>query len=161
MMYSPTPLALDKVHSRLPNSNFRRARPCRVYWRYKGKYAVQFFPRGAVQLLGRVPEAIWYEVHQFLQDSLHLTLSAPNLCTCTVACRISHRLTHLSTLPSNHLVCNEKELFPGTLIRHPVKNRQFHTSLFPNGTAVITGTTSLLEAYTQLNACLSHHKIIE
>ena len=146
---------------KLPNTaRYSRARPNRVYWRYKDIHSLQVFPSGAIQLMGPTPEDTWSEIHRYIQDLLGISVSAPMVSSCTVHVRLPHRLNMLRSLNSNAYICNERELFPGTLIRQPhksvtpnVSGRNYHLSLFRNGNIVITGVVSLQEAFQVYKTC--------
>lgn len=164
-MHASQPLALEKILPKLPNARYNRARPCRIYWRYQNSIPVQLFPKGTIQILGgRHDDAMCETIRDTLIILLSVDISPPCLRSCTVACRIASHLPSLQSIPSNQHVSNEYELFPGTLIQHPVsrrRRRRFHICLFSNGTAIITGATSLREAYRQLKKCLRRYRICQ
>lgn len=159
-MLADTPLDLERIQYHLPGpTRYSRARPCRVHWRYKDRYTVQLFPKGTIQLLGNTPLAECYSVRRFLIDLLSITLSPPKLCSCTVECTLDPHSLRLVALPSNQFVSNEREIFPGTLIQHPVRKRNFHSCFFTNGKVIVTGVKSLQEAYRELKRCIDQYQI--
>lgn len=155
-------LSLTALLPKLPNARYNRARPCRIYWRYKDLVPVQIFPKGMVQILGgRASRKVCERIRDFLMTHCDMTLSQPHLSSCTVSYQLPSRLSSLTSLPSNHRISNDYEIFPGTLIHHPQRHHRFHLCFFPNGTAIITGVRSLREAYEQLQDCLSRYPIVE
>ena len=160
-MNTAEPLSLSTILPQLPNARYNRARPCRIYWRFEDRIPIQIFPKGTIQVLGRhATLAACENIRDFFMTHLSLSLSPPCLNSCTVACRLAPRLSYLNRLPSNHYVSNEYELFPGTLIRRPTQGRRVHICLFSNGTAIVTGVTSLQHAYHQVKYCLREYPIM-
>ena len=160
IMHASHPLCLPEILPKLPHARYNRARPCRIYWRYEDRVPIQLFPKGTVQILGgKHDDCLCDEIRDFLMKHLSIFLSPPRLRSCTVSCRLAQRFPSLTAIPSNHCVINEYEIFPGTLIQQPVRNRHYHVCLFPNGTAIVTGVRSLTEAYHQLRLCLSRYNI--
>lgn len=160
-MNASEPLSLQDILPKLPNARYNHARPCRIYWRFEDRIPVQLFPKGTVQVLGRhATLAACESIRHFLMPHLSISLSPPRLNSCTVACRLAPRLSYLNTLPSNHYVSNEYELFPGTLIRRPSQGRRVHICFFSNGTAIVTGVTTLQQAFRQLKYCLRDYPIM-
>ena len=162
VMHATKPLCLLTILPKLlPNARYNRARPCRIYWRYEDSVPVQLFPKGTIQILGgNHDDGVCDQIRDYLMTHLSIQLSNPRVMSCTVSCRLAPRLTTLNSLPSNHFVSNEYEIFPGTLIQQPSCSRQFHICLFPNGTAIVTGVTSLHEAYRQLKFCIKRFSIM-
>ena len=160
IMHASEPLHLLEILPKLPNARYNHARPCRIYWRYEKRIPIQLFPKGTVQILGgKHNDLLCEEIRNYLMKHLSIILSPPRLRSCTVSCRLAQRLLCLTDIPSNHYVSNEYEIFPGTLIQQPVRNRNYHVCLFPNGTAIVTGVRFLHEAYHQLQKCLSQYKM--
>ena len=160
-MTSSHPLSLEDIVAQLPSAaRYNRARPCRIYWRFDDLIPVQIFPKGTIQILGRhaTPTACEH-IRNFLTTHLSLSLTRPRVSSCTVSCRIAPRLSCLNRLASNHHVSNEYELFPGTLIRCPTQHRRIHLCFFSNGTTIVTGVTSLRDAYRQVKRCIYEHQI--
>lgn len=66
---------------------------------------------------------------------------------------------NLRSLVSNACISNERELFPATLVSHPIRlnnrSHHFHCALFPSGTAIVTGVTSVSQAQNVLT-CVLH-----
>ena len=123
-------------------------------------HSLQVFPSGAIQLMGPIPEDTWSEIRRYIQDLLGMSVSTPMVSSCTVHVRLPHRLNMLRSLNSNAYICNERELFPGTLIRQLHKSvtpsapgRKYHLSPFPNGNIGITGVISLQEAFQVYKKC--------
>lgn len=161
VMHASAPLCLTDILPKLPHSRYNPARPCRIYWRYEDRIVVQLFPKGTVQILGgNHDDAVCKTIRDFLMTHLSIHLTFPRLKSCTVSCRLASRLSSLTSLPSNHCVSNDYEIFPGTLIHQPVHQRHFHVCLFPNGTSVITGVRSLYEAYEQLKVCIVRFRLV-
>lgn len=161
VMHASQPLHLSSIFPMLSNARYNRARPCRVYWRFEDRVPVQLFPKGTVQILGGSHnDAMCARIRDYLMTHLSIRLSEPRVKSCTVSCRLAPRLTTLHRLPSNRFVSNEYEIFPGTLIQQPSHRRKFHLCLFPNGTAIVTGVTSLDEAYHQLKLCIKRFGIL-
>ena len=156
-------LNLARLVERLPPPvNYHEARPCRIYWKYRGRYAVQLFPGGAIQMIGNIPNDIYSEITTYLVNVLGLTLESaiPTVRSLTVYYHHPHRITSaLERLSSNGVILNEREIFPGTLIQHHQDNRRFHTSVFVSGAAIVTGARTLREAYKQLKRCASRHQL--
>lgn len=161
-MHASEPLSLPAILPKLPNNaRYNRARPCRIYWRFEGRIPVQIFPKGTVQVLGKhATFAACKSIRDFFMTQLSISLSPPHLNSCTVKCRLAPRLSCLNMLPSNHHISNEYEIFPGTLIRLPTKDRRGHICLFRNGMAIVTGVTSLHHAYRHVKRCLRDYPIL-
>lgn len=158
-MHASEPLSLVNIVTKLgPNATYRPARPCRIRWRYQRGMTIQLFPRGSVQLLGaNLDDERVDNIRTMLTNILGLDLSSPILCSCTIECRIAPRLTNLLSIPSSSSVSNEYEIFPGTLIQDT--STHFHVSFFTNGKAIVTGATSLEEAYEKLKQCITRYDI--
>ena len=132
--------------------NYRSARPCRLYLRWtinNNSVVIQLFPKGCIQVLGLHADDMYDKVHHFLSEQLSPTqLSPPRIKSITVSlrwCAIDLRALH-----SNARICNERELFPATLISHPVRlndrEHHCHCALFPSGSAIVTGVISVSQA---------------
>ena len=164
-MTTPSRLSLPDLILKLPKeASYSRARPCRIYWRYQGRVPLQIFPKGTVQILGRfVTPAVCSEIRDFFFTQLGLSLSRPQLNSCTVSCRIATRLSCLTSIPSNQHVSNEYELFPGTLIRRPTRYRRrgVHLCFFSNGTVIATGVLSRRDAYRHIKHCVKKYRLIQ
>ena len=160
-MHSTEALSLPRLLPLLPRARYNRARPCRIYWRFEDRIPVQLFPKGTVQVLGKLATHESCEaIRQCLMTKLSITLSQPHLSSCTVTCRLAARISRLTSLPSNQHVSNDYELFPGTLIR-PSKspNQHAHLCFFSNGHVIVTGVTSLRQAYRHVKRCLHEHDL--
>lgn len=155
------PLDLDSLSKKIPECHYRRARPCRIYFKWH-KIPIQLFPKGCVQILGNTTPEQCLQVWYYLSGLLHPRIvSRPQVKSCTVLCSWENELLQnkLKTLPSSANVCNERELFPGTLIAIPrklsFKRCNFHCALFPNGQAIITGVVSTSEAERVLKQAIN------
>lgn len=166
------PLNLSQIRPRVPShATQTRARPCRIYWR-EGitfeddndgvkdcGYAVQIFPRGVIQLLGKIPRSAWPVIHHNLSSRLNLPqLSFPVLSSCTIHASFPPNLLTLSCT-SSALLSNERELFPGILIARPKRAHRYHLALFHNGHCVITGVKRRREGWRRVlkKAVIKHH----
>lgn len=162
-MKASSRLCLQDILPKLPaNARYSPARPCRIYWRFQNRIPVQLFPKGTVQILGRhaTPTACEH-IREFLTSHLSLSLSTPCLNSCTISCRIAPHLSSLNKLPSNHLVSNEYELFPGTLIRYSSQpHRRVHLCFFSNGTCIVTGVLSRRDAYHHVKHCIEKFNLL-
>ena len=155
-------LDLETLSKTLPNCQYRRARPCRIYFKWN-TIPIQLFPKGCIQILGNTTEEQCFQVWHYLSGLLHpLIVSRPQVKSCTVLCQWQHPELQqkLKTLPSSATVCNERELFPGTLISIPrhVTHRHYHCALFPNGQAIVTGVCSKSNAERVLKTIT--HKLL-
>ena len=164
-MTTQSRLALPDLFLKLPKgASYSRARPCRIYWRYQGRVPLQIFPKGTIQILGRyATSAMCGEIRDYFITELGLSLSQPQLNSCTVSCRIASRLSHLTSIASNQHVSNEYELFPGTLIRRPTRHRRrgVHLCFFSNGTVIATGVLSRRDAYRHIKHCVKKYRLIQ
>ena len=159
------PIDLDKLEPKLIGCRYRKAKPCRIHYKYQGRITIQLFPRGCIQILGNVNEEDCDSVWTFLSNILSpLTLSKPRTKSCTIQCKWKPKESTQSTkallkhLSSSTNISNEMELFPGTLVSRTrmIRNklRHFHCALFHNGTAIVTGVTTIPEAENVLFKCL-------
>ena len=147
---------IEKKLSSLPSitrCNYRSARPCRLYLRWamnnNNNVVIQLFPKGCIQVFGLHADNVYDKVHHFLSQQLFPNrLSPPLIKSMTVSLRWC--AFDLSTLHSNARISNEREIFPATLVSHPVrvndKEHHFHCALFPSGKAIVTGVTSVNQA---------------
>lgn len=155
------PLNLESLSKKIPSCHYRRARPCRIYFKWN-KIPIQLFPRGCIQILGNTTQEQCLQVWHYLSGLLHpIIVSRPQVKSCTVVCSWQNEILQnkLKTLPSSANVSNERELFPGTLISIPrklsCKQCNFHCALFPNGQAIITGVVSSSEAERVLKQAIN------
>ena len=141
-------IPLQTLLPQLPLATYRASRPCRVYWKWNSSVAVQIFPRGCIQILGNhsleTYDRICEEMRQLLAP-YGLDVSDPITKSCTVQCQWNYtkdRMQTIQQLPSTSVISNERELFPGTLIR----KGNLHCSFFSNGSVIVTGVLSIAEA---------------
>ena len=128
------------------------------YYRWRNHHqsvTIQLFPRGCIQILGHHPDRVYDTVRSFLVHHLSpVTLSSPIIKSMTVILPWTNSLD-LRSLPSNARISNEREIFPATLVSHPLRihhrEHHYHCALFPNGTAIVTGVTSIPEAHHVLS----------
>lgn len=147
---------MEKRLASLPSitrCNYRPARPCRLYLRWminnNNSVVIQLFPRGCIQVLGLHEDNVYEHVRDFLAQQLpSMTLSLPVIKSMTVSLRWC--AFNLNTLHSNARISNEHEIFPATLISHPARfndrEHHCHCALFPSGSAIVTGVTSISQA---------------
>lgn len=105
---------------------------------------VQFFPRGAIQVLGgKVTRAALYQIYQKVNHVLHL-MNPPTTATVWTVKNKVYQFDLCASFNFSKFICNHKfsyepELFPAALLS---EWKPAHVTLFPSGKGLVTGITS-------------------